>query len=363
MGDKPVVVIVPLINPNEPESILADLLVNEGDKVLKGQVLASFETTKSTFELTADTDGYVLGLKLKAGDTARAGERLCYLAARPDQPLPVAEIDLRAEKLDGKESIPEGLRITQPALALARQYEIELESLPKGRLVTENMIKELGAIEEVEDDPTALLIYGGGGHAKSLIDLIRLEGRYRIAGILDDGIPAGTLILNLPVLGGGEMLPVQRRKGVYQAVNAVGGIGSIAPRLTVYKRLAEAGFQCVTVVHPRAFIEPNASVADGCQVFFNAYIGSEVKVGFGTILNTGAIISHDCVLDEYVNISPGAILAGAVRVGEKALIGMGATINLGVSIGAGARVGNSAVVKADVPENGIVRAGGIWPIG
>jgi acetyltransferase-like isoleucine patch superfamily enzyme len=50
-----------------------------------------------------------------------------------------------------------------------------------------------------------------------------------------------------------------------------------------------------------------------------------------------------------------------VRVGERALIGMGATINLGVSIGAGVRVGNSAVVKADVPDNGIVRAGAVWP--
>lgn len=63
-----------------------------------------------------------------------------------------------------------------------------------------------------------------------------------------------------------------------------------------------------------------------------------------------------------MNISPGAILAGAVHVAERTLVGMGATINLGVHIGAGARIGNSAVVKADVPENGIVRAGGIWPV-
>lgn len=361
MGDDLVVVTVPLINPNEPESLLADLMVKEGDKVLKGQVLASFETTKSAFELTAEADGFVLGLRLHAGDTARAGERVCYLASRADMQLPASKVDLAVEEPDDKEILPEGLRITQPALALAREYHIDLTTLPKGRLVTEGMIKELESNEIIEDDPTALLIYGGGGHAKSLIDLIRLDGRYQITGIVDDGIPAGTLILNVPVLGGGEVLPFQRRKGVFQAVNAVGGIGSIAPRLAVYKRLSEAGFQCVTVVHPRAFIEPTADIADGCQVFFNAYIGSEVKVGFGTIINTGAIISHDCVLGEYVNISPGAILAGAVRVGDRALIGMGATINLGVSIGAGARVGNSAVVKSDVPENGIVRAGGIWP--
>ena len=361
MGDDLVVVTVPLISPNEPESLLADLPIKEGERVEKGQVLATFETTKSTFELTAEADGFVLGLRLQAGDTARAGEKMCYLAPRADTQLPASKVDMAAEKPDDKETLPDGLRITQPALALAREYHIDLATLPKGRLVTEGTIKELGSYEIIEDNPTALLIYGGGGHAKSLIDLIRMVGRDQIAGIVDDGIPAGTLILNVPVLGGGEMLPVQRRKGVFRAVNAVGGIGSIAPRLAVYKRLSEAGFQCVTVVHPGAFIEPTANVADGCQVFFNAYIGSEVKVGFGSIINTGAIISHDCILGEYVNLSPGAILAGAVRVGDRALIGMGATINLGVSIGAGARVGNSAVVKSDVPENGIVRAGGIWP--
>jgi sugar O-acyltransferase (sialic acid O-acetyltransferase NeuD family) len=210
-------------------------------------------------------------------------------------------------------------------------------------------------------DPAALLIYGGGGHAKSLIDLVRLAGLYRIHGILDDGIPAGTRILDIPVLGGGELLPALRREGIGKAVNAVGGIGSITPRLAVYEKLATAGFECVTVVHPRAFIEPTAHVDAGCQVFFNAYVGSEVRVGFGSIINTAVIISHDCRLGDYVNISPGAILAGAVTVEERALVGMGATINLGVRIGAGARVGNSAVVKADVPENGIVRAGATWP--
>jgi len=361
MASDPLAVRVPMINPNEPESILADLLVTEGELVDQGQVIASFETTKSTFELTADTGGYARGLRFKAGDTTLAGEILCFLTATKDEPLPeVAKIDSGIGR-GHEEAVPAGLRITQPALALAKELGLDLEALPKGGLVTESMLKELGTLAEIEDDPTTLLIYGGGGHAKSLIDLIRRMGNYAIAGIVDDGIPAGTLILDVPVLGGGELLPALRRKGVFQAVNAVGGIGSIAPRLAVYKRLAEAGFYCTTVVHPRAFIEPSASVAEGCQVFFNAYVGSDVKVGFGTIINTGAILSHDCVLGDYVNISPGAILAGAVRVGERALIGMGATTNLGVSIGAGVRVGNSAVVKADVPDNGIVRAGAVWP--
>ena len=82
---------------------------------------------------------------------------------------------------------------------------------------------------------------------------------------------------------------------------------------------------------------------------------------FGCIINSGAIVSHDCLLGDYTNLSPGAILAGEVQVGAGALVGMGATLNLRVRIGAGARIGNSAVVKTDVPEKGIVRAGASWP--
>jgi len=357
-------VLVPLVNPNEPESLLVDLSVTEGQKVAKGQIMAVFETTKSTFELSADGDGYILGLKFKTGDAVRSGERLCYLAPTPDSILP-AEAPVSHELTPRQaEEIPAELLITAPALKSARERGIDLDSLPKGILITEKILNEMGAGEEMQAglDPTLLVVYGGGGHAKSLIDLIRLDGRYQVHGILDDGIPAGDNIMGIPVLGGGELLPALRRKGVGLAINAVGGIGSIHPRLAVYQKLEQAGFLCVTVAHPLSFIEASAELEQGCQVFCHAYIGSETHVGFGSIINTGAIISHDCVLGKFVNISPGAILAGSVTVEERALVGMGVTINLGVRIGAGARIGNSAVVKGDVPENGIVRAGSIWPL-
>lgn len=354
-------VLVPLVNPNETESLLAELKVREGQQVSAGDVLASFETTKSTFDLTAEKDGFILGLRFGEGETVKAGERLCFLAKSASQRVPVevtAKVTARA--LENAE-IPQGLRITRPALELARSMNIDLSALPREILITEKQIRDLTGETTAEVDPRLVVIYGGGGHAKSLIDLIRSEGKYQIAGILDDSIPAGTKILDVPVLGGGEHLVGLRRRGIGKAVNAVGGIGSIQPRLAVYQKINMAGIICVTVVHPRAFVEPTADVAEGCQVFFNAYIGSDVKVGFGSIINTGAIVSHDCVLGDYTNISPGAILAGAVTIGERTLVGMGVTINLGVKIGTGARIGNSAVIKADVPDNGIVRAGAVWP--
>jgi pyruvate/2-oxoglutarate dehydrogenase complex dihydrolipoamide acyltransferase (E2) component len=76
-------VTIPLLNPNEPEALLAALHVIEGQQVAAGDLLATIETTKSAADLQAEQAGYVAGLRLEAGQTARAGEILCYIAEDP----------------------------------------------------------------------------------------------------------------------------------------------------------------------------------------------------------------------------------------------------------------------------------------
>jgi acetyltransferase EpsM len=359
--EKSIPVLIPLVNPNENESLLARICVKEGQKVIAGELIAVFETTKSTLELTADQAGFVRDICLKEGDSVNTGERLCYLTKTPDSPLPKEDSPKPVISSEAIHSKTDGLRITQPARALALELGVDILGFPSDVLITEQMVREKLQQKSSTADPLTLIIYGGGGHAKSLIELIQAEGKYKIAGILDDNLSPFSTVLGIPVLGGGEKLIELYQGGIQQAINAVGGIGNITPRLSIFERMKMIGFSFPTVIHPRAFVEPTAKVSAGSQLFFNAYVGSDVTVGFGSIINTGAIISHDCVLADFVNISPGAILAGGVVVGERVLIGMGVTINLNVKIGAGARIGNSAVVKADVPENGVVRAGTTWP--
>jgi sugar O-acyltransferase (sialic acid O-acetyltransferase NeuD family) len=209
--------------------------------------------------------------------------------------------------------------------------------------------------------PRHILIYGGGGHAKSVIDMIRAVGGYTIAGIVDDHLAPGVEVLGVPVLGGGGMLDHLHERGLMMAVNTVGGIGKPEIRVRIFEALDQAGYQFPTFIHPRAFVEPTARLAEGNQVLAMAYIGSDSRVGFGCIINYGAIISHDCALSDYVNLSPGGTLAGGVQVGERTQIGMRATVNLDLSIGCDVRIGNGATIKASVPDGEVVRAGGMWP--
>lgn len=362
----------PLLNPNEPEALLVALLVNDGQQIVDGDLLCTLETTKSTADVLAESSGFVVGLRVEEGQTVQAGDRMCYLADSPDWLPPEEEVDSDGERSQSEISesvLPPGLRITQPAMKLVQEKSLDLEQFPLGPMITESMVRSLIEkstqtdlpIPQAEFDPTMIIIYGCGGHGKACLEMLRSLGTYRVIGFIDDGVPAGKTILGVPVLGGSEKLPELRAQGVRLAVNAVGGIGNLAVRIKVFSILAELGFACPSIVHPSAFIEASATLSPGVQVFPQAYVGSEAQVGFGCIVNTGAIVSHDCNLGELANISPGAILAGAVHVGDRALIGMGATINLKATIGSSARVGNGATVKSDVPENGIVRAGGIWP--
>jgi len=207
-----------------------------------------------------------------------------------------------------------------------------------------------------------IVLYGGGGHGRVLIDLLRAQDTYRLVGVVDDYLSPGDDVLGVPVLGGPEVLAELRSQGVALAVNGIGGIGRIQSRIDIFDRLAAAKLSCPALVHPAALVEPSATLAAGVQVLALAYVGSAADVGFGSLLNTAAVVSHDCVLGRYANVSPGGLLAGEVRLGDRAMVGMGATVNVGVAVGEGALIGNSAVVKADVPDGVRVRAGHLWPV-
>jgi len=213
-----------------------------------------------------------------------------------------------------------------------------------------------------EIDPTALVLYGGGGHGKTLIELVNAGGVYHWAGIIDESLIPGRQILTVPVLGGPEALGDLYARGIRLAANGVGGIGKPEVRLRVFEVLAEAGFNCPVLVHPSAWVEASAKLEGGVQVLAQSYVSSEVQIGYGSVLNAGVIVSHDCVIGKCVNLSPGAMLAGNVKVEDFAQVGMAATINLHVTIGQAARVGNGATVKADVPAATVVPAGTIWPL-
>jgi len=379
------IISIPLLNPNEREVSITAIHIKEGQHVQSGQLICTIETTKSTADIEADQNGFILNFQFGIGDTASAGDILCYIADNPDWNPETDEASKvhmfsNGEVIDFDFSIPDGLKITIPALETAKANKINLKNLPRDQLITREFLTEKFQVHEHSldnyekgmklisqlsipegDGINSIIIYGGGGLGKTLIELLQAMGGYSLIGIIDDGIEPGTKILNIPVLGSKEHLDELHKRGITQAINAVGGIGEVSVRSRVFKTLINSHYSFPSVTHPTAFIEKSAIIASGVQVFAKAYIGTDVQIGFGCIVNTGSIVSHDCILGEQVNISPGTTLAGEVIVGNQVLIGMGVTVNLGIQIGEFARIGNGSTIKANVPTKTIVKAGTTWP--
>lgn len=366
-------VLVPLLNANEPEARLVEIHVKDGQAVRKGDLLFTIETTKAASDVEAPGDGFVR-LMAQQGDTLVVGAVLAYLTETADEPLPqdgkhsVAQPESSAVT---EQSSQPAVRITKPARALAEMLGIDLATLPADRLVTEAVVRQIAAArregavsaEAVQATPVTseILLYGAGGHAKAVLEMLQAIGVFRVAGIVDDN-PAlrGTSVLGVPVLGTREVLPALRERGVVLAANGVGGIINIDVRVRLFDLLRAHGFAFPILRHPRATVEPSAVLEEGVQVFANAYIGSSAVLREKCMVNTGAIVSHDCEIGPYAHIAPGCLLAGHVQVGARALVGMGVTTIIGLKIGEGARVGNGAVLLADVPPRQIVPAGKVW---
>jgi UDP-N-acetylbacillosamine N-acetyltransferase len=200
-----------------------------------------------------------------------------------------------------------------------------------------------------------ILIWGAGGHALVVADVIRAGDQYEVGGFLiepqyrRDTRPA----LAAQVLGGAEQMAAVLASGIHLAVVAV---GDCERRLELASLLERHGFSLVTAVHPRAILSPGIDIGRGTVIAAGAIINAGVKVDPNVIINTGAIIDHECRIGAGAHISPGARLAGNVIIGRATWIGIGATVIGGLSIGEKTIVGAGAVVVGDLP-GGVVAYG------
>lgn len=357
-------VLVPLLNANEPEARLIQIHVDDGQYVEAGAVLFTMETTKAAADVESPASGFVR-LLAREGETFAVGDRLAVLTETADEPLESPAASPSVSPSDSPSAASSALRITNPARALAAQLGVDLSRLPTDKLITEAIVRQYAGTAPTPGASATpasaeILIYGGGGHAKTVMEMVQAIGAFRIAGIIDDGIAAGTEILGFRVLGGREALPGLVEQGIRLAANGVGGIIDINVRVRLFELLAAHGFAFPILAHPRATVERSAWLGDGVQVFAHAYVGSSAVVHPRAMINTGAVVSHDCEIGSYTHIAPGALLAGHVHVGERALVGMGVTTAIGVKIGSHVRIGNGAVIYADVPDKTIIPAGKVW---
>lgn len=193
---------------------------------------------------------------------------------------------------------------------------------------------------------------GAGGHAKALIEILLLEERYVLHGLLDiNSNLHGKKVLEIPVLGSDALLPRLKDEGISHFFVGLGSVGDTNPRRRLFDLASKNKMKAVDIIHPNAVISPSAVCGEGVTVIACAVINADAELGKNVIVNTGAVVEHDCKIGNHVHIATGALLASGVKVGDGSHIGAGAVVKQGISVGSGAVIGAGSVVVKDVPPD------------
>lgn len=170
-----------------------------------------------------------------------------------------------------------------------------------------------------------IVLIGGGGHCKVVIDAIKKSNIFKIYGIIDAKLQKGTSILGIKVLGDDALLP-DIRKNIEFAFITIGSIGDCSARKKIYENLKILKFKLPIIKHPKAIVADGVEIDKGTFVAAGAVINPGTKIGKNAIVNTNASVDHDCEIGDFVHIAPGVTLSGGVKVGDETHIGTGANV-------------------------------------
>ena len=201
---------------------------------------------------------------------------------------------------------------------------------------------------------TPILLIGGGGHCRSCIDVIEAEGKYKIAGIVNQ--PGGNTdpVLGYKVLGDDWDLPELFKKYTI-ALITIGQVKSADLRVNLFSTLKEMGAQLPVIISPNAHVSKHTEIKEGTIVMHGVILNAGGSIGKNCIINTQALIEHDTKVESHCHISTGAKVNGSAFVGTESFVGSGSVIYESVQIGKKCIISAGSVVRKNLPAGTIFR--------
>lgn len=176
-----------------------------------------------------------------------------------------------------------------------------------------------------------IVLIGGGGHCHSVIDVIELENRYEIIGIIDTKENIGKKVLGYEIIGCDDDLETIFLS-CKNALITVGQIKTSDLRIKLFEKLKNIGFNFPVIISPIAYVSKHAILDEGTVIMHHALVNANVKIGKNCIINSKALIEHDCIIGDNCHISTSSVINGGVTVKANTFFGSNATSKQAIEI-------------------------------
>ncbi|HPD65028.1 MAG TPA: acetyltransferase [Bacteroidia bacterium] len=198
-----------------------------------------------------------------------------------------------------------------------------------------------------------IVIIGSSGHARVVIDIIEKQNEFEIVGLIDSFRKVNEKTYDYKILGNENDLPALTSKlGLYGCIVAIGDNWNRKIMVEKVQNL-KTGLNFISAVHPSVQIGKEVEIGEGTVVMAGAIINSGSKIKNHVIINTQASIDHDCYIDDFAGISPGAVLGGYVKVGKFSVIALGSTVLNKIEVGDHSIVGAGSLLLKNLGDNEI----------
>lgn len=165
-----------------------------------------------------------------------------------------------------------------------------------------------------------ILLIGGGGHCKAVIDVIEQENKYKIIGIIDKPELKGKKVLGYEIIGSDDDL--EKLFQTYKnAFITIGHIKSNELRLNLFKKIKTIGYQIPTIISPLAYVSKHSFIDEGTIIMHHVLINANVKIGKNCIVNSKALVEHDVVVRDNCHLSTGVVINGSCEVKNNSFVG------------------------------------------
>ncbi len=193
-----------------------------------------------------------------------------------------------------------------------------------------------------------LAIFGSGGHAKSIYDIVKNKKVYFFDKSKKE-IQINNRIFN--VIGNHEYMQTYKTK----ISKTVVAIGNNNIREWYFKYFKKKKFRFATLIHPKSHISFGSKIGEGSMIMQGSLINTDSIVGKNCIINSNASIDHDCIIKDHTHICPGVIIAGNVKIGRNCWIGLGSKIIENCKIGDNVFVAAGSIVTKNLKSNSFVK--------
>ena len=197
-----------------------------------------------------------------------------------------------------------------------------------------------------------IILIGSGGHAKTCIDVIEQEKKFKINLLIEKKIKLKKLF-NYKIVSEDEFLNTKHK--IKYAFIAIGQIKKFSIRELQFNKFKKLGFTFPILKSPNAYVSKNASIKAGTLIAHGCIINSGASIGLNCIINNRALLDHDVIVENNCHISTGALLNGSVTIKSGSFIGSGTVIRENITIGKNSIIGAGLIIKKNIKPFSLVK--------